>query len=280
MRRLAIVAIVSLALGGTAGYFLGRRSPETKRQEPVRSRVESSVEVRQTASHPEAEKEAEYVGQPDGLERLVEEFREKAGTEEGAPLAAALGQVHDPQVEKLAVDLVRSGDLAHQLAGLDLLDRLDIENPETRTLVLETLRTDPRPEILSAALYALHRGVPDPRETRETLAVLAPLASHSVPEVRRRGVIALAEWGAVEPALTALRDPSPDVRAGAAFALRNAPGAADTLAARVADESEDWAVREQAWRSLARCPLDERTYAIYARFREKHEAAGEAGDNR
>lgn len=261
MKYAAVVA--ALAIGGLVGHSM-RPKPEIRERVVVQTRT--IVEER-TA---EIEKKAlELRAEPERLEETLERFRQTRDPE----LSAVLGHVHDPEVERMALELARAGDLA----GFDLLDRLDIDNPEIRAAILEILRTEPRAEQLAAAIYALHRGVPDPRETEAAVAALSPLASHPDVEVRRRAVVALAEWGSVEPAIRALADPSPDVRCGAAFAIRS-PEGVPALAARVADEGEDWAVREVAWRSLARFVLDERTHAVWAAFRDRRDAVHEVGE--
>ncbi|MBI3272440.1 MAG: HEAT repeat domain-containing protein [Planctomycetes bacterium] len=229
---------------------------------------------------------SECVARPEALAFCLERFRATAGSEAGALLAVALGQVKDAEVESAALDLARSGrGEAERLAGLELLDRLDVENPATRAGVLEILRGDASLRVQSAAIYALHRGLPEPADTRRTVTVLAPLAASADPELRRRAVVALAEWApdaaSLEPVLLALADPSPDVRAGAAFALGRTrvphPGLIDALATRVADPHEDSTVRDLAWQSLTRFPLDDRTWARVQEFRLQHEAAGEVG---
>lgn len=221
---------------------------------------------------------------PEALSRLLDEFRLTAGTDRGELLAIVLGQVKDPSVEQAAVALVKGGGQAQRIAGLDLLDRLDIENEETRRVVLEVLWTDPSAELQRAALYALHCGVPQPDARREVLGAVVPLTRSTDVEVRRRAVIAAAEWApdaaSLEPVLGALRDASPDVRAGAAFALGEvrvaAPAVPQALARTVADEGEDWEVRRIAWGSLGRYPLREDEFAIFDRFRQQAEALGEA----
>lgn len=228
----------------------------------------------------------ELTDNPAALPWVLQRFREAAGTELGEMLAVTLGQLKDASVEALALDLARSGTPVQRLAGLDLLDRLDIENSPSRQAVRQMLRAESDPKVLAAALYALHRGLPDPEETRDTLAALAPLTRHADVEVRRRAVLATAEWAAdpaaLDPVMSALTDRSADVRAAAAFALGQTrllpPGLADALAARLSDPHEDWAVREMAWRTLSRLPLDERTYAAVAEFRRLREQAGEFAD--
>ncbi len=221
---------------------------------------------------------------PEELARLLDEFRLAAGSPRGEQLAIMLGQVKDPLVEQTAIGLVNGVGQAQRLAGLDLLDRLDIENEETRRVVLDVLWTDPSAEVQRAALYALHCGVPRPEARREVLGALTPLTRSTDAEVRRRAVVAAAEWApdaaSLEPVLGALRDSSPDVRAGAAFALGEVRVAStaipQALARTVADEGEDWEVRRIAWGSLGRFPLREDEYAVYERFRGQVEAVGEA----
>lgn len=221
---------------------------------------------------------AELRDNPAALAWALEKFRSNPDSEGSGMLAVVLGQLQDPEVEATALALARQGSLA----GLDLLDRLDIENPETQRAVLDLLRTgDAR--ILAGSIYALHRGTPDPTETREALSTLTPLASHSDAEVRRRAILAIAEWApdaaSLDPVIRALQDSSVDVRAGAAFALSQArllhPSTVDSLAARIADEREDWTVRDLAWQALARMPLDERAHAIVKKFGAERDAANE-----
>jgi HEAT repeat protein len=116
------------------------------------------------------------------------------------------------------------------------------------------------------------------------MAAVRPLLDHADAEVRRRAAIAAADWAADEealaPVIRALADASPDVRAGAAHGLARSrvtsPAALRALVARVEDEREDRAVREQAWRALARYPLDDRAHAVHAAFAALLEADEEA----
>lgn len=220
---------------------------------------------------------------PSALAWALGRFRATAGTEPGGLLAITLGLLKDPAVEALALELAGNGNRQQRLAALELLDRLDIENRTTREAILRMLRTETDPELLAAALYTIPAGVPEPNEARAVTEALQPLTAHEDPEVRRRAVLAVAEWArdaaGLEPVLKALADFSVDVRAGAAFALAQAPAATPevlgALSARVADEKEDWAVREQAWRAMARFPMDQHAYAVYAAFKARHDAIGE-----
>ncbi len=226
----------------------------------------------------------ELMSIPAALSWALEKYLLEPETYVGEMIAVVLGQIRHPAVEKAALDLARSGtSLSRQLAGLDLLDRLDIENPATRRTVLDLLRSDRRPEIISGALYALHHGVPNPSEIPIVMGILTQLTSNADAEVRRRTVIAIAEWApdtaSLEPVVLALRDPSVDVRVGAAFALSRSRVVSedirDALSSRVSDRREDTAVREQAWQALGQFRLDPRSYAVYEEFRRLREASGE-----
>ena len=242
--RYAIVAVLALAVGAAAAYRATRPAPAITIQE------------------------------------RLDRFHAAIGTPACDEVVAELGLIRDEAVENDAVRLAREGSKAERLAGLDLLDLLDIENPDTRDIVLEILRTERDPEIVAAAIYALHRGVPSPSEVAGVLAALRPLLSRAEPEIRRRALLAWADWSADPAPLTAaLGDASVDVRAGAAFAVgitrADVPNRAALLAEVVADESEDWGVRDVAWHALTRLPTDEATWAVVADFKARREAYGE-----
>lgn len=215
------------------------------------------------------------MGDPDLLRATLERWRQSPDPR----LTIALGLVHDPLVEQAALDLARVGGTRDaRLAGLELLDRLDTGNPDVVTEVRGILDRESDPQITSAALYALHRDAPAPAVASAVNAVLARLRGHTDETVRSRAVIASAEWGDTPaPVLAALGDGSPSVRAAAAFALGMhrfpSPDVSRALAERVADSTEDWAVREAAWRSLGRYPLDEAGHRAVMQFRAEWERA-------
>ncbi len=245
--------------------------------------IEEGEEEDQLRAYTQQKLLEELARNPEALRFALDELAQTAGSEKAAELAVVLGLLPDPEVEARALALARTGNRDQRLLGLELLDRLNIENPETRAGVVEILRNEQDNEVLGAAVYALHPGVSSPADAREVRAVLSPLTGASDAELRRRSVIALAEWaheaGDLDTVLTGLRDPSPDVRAGAAFALSQTvvwtPASRAALAARVGDPDEDWTVREQAWYSLAPLPQDQASYEAYQAFRELRDGLGE-----
>lgn len=221
---------------------------------------------------------------PQALQWALRELEQQAGSERAAELAAVLGMIADADIEARALAMARNGNLDQKLLGLELLDRLNIENPDTRQGVVDILRSEQRSEILAAALYALHPAVVAPAQASEVRAALRPLAGHAEVELRRRGLVALARWSSssadLEPVVAGLADSSVDVRAGAAFALGQAPvkdGAARAaLSATLADPDEDWVVRELAWHSLSSFPQDAASHQAWAAFAELRAGLGEA----
>jgi HEAT repeat protein len=215
---------------------------------------------------------------PGGTAELVAAFRRAEGERLGV-IAALLGERHEPAVEALAVDLARTGDRAHRLAALAILDAF--ETPAAIPVVSEILAAERDPEILQAALYALPDGGGMGVETAEALdRDLRRLAAEGEPETRRRALRALGSWGTAADDATlvgALRgDRDPAVRAAAAFALEQRRGGGEegirTLAEVVSRRDEDRDVRENAWQALRRAgplpPAARAAYDAYAAERE------------
>lgn len=215
------------------------------------------------------------------LARLLQKFRTTGNDAFASLLAVALGMTRHPEVERVAIELALVGATDNKrLAGLELLDRLDTASPSAIRALVKILTSETDPEVLGAAVYALHRDAVPPSEIESITSSLKNLMSNSDPEVRRRASIALAQWARDEadltPIVTALSDSSPDVRAGAAFALSESrvtsAAAARALADRIADPNEDWDVREQCWHALRTYQLsDARLYQVYADFRKELE---------
>lgn len=148
--------------------------------------------------------------------------------------------------------------------------------------MVDILRAERDPGLLGAAIHAL----PEPHGA--SAADAAPVSrglrdalSSNDPEVRRRAAIAYAGWGEnAEATLAALLrdDPSPAVRAGAAFALELCRPRQDetrqALARAVARRDEDRLVRENAWRALGVAgALGADQAAIYRAFAEEMEGS-------
>lgn len=201
----------------------------------------------------------------EAVESVLAEFRRAAGTPYGGMIGTALGLIDDPRVEQTAVDLVDASRPEDERAeGLRLLDRLDSTNPATRTVLLGVIREDPDPRMIGEALYGLGRVDDHPAEVARVTAAVKPLVDHWDPEVRRRAVIALAEWSTdpadLGPVIATLRGPSEPLAVAAAFALGRAraasPAAVSALRETMSDAGVAVSVRERAWRSLSRMTLD------------------------
>lgn len=220
------------------------------------------------STDPERELATRLLIDPAPRSAALEDFRRQRDPAELERLVAELGQVHDLEVEDLALELARDETCPpRRLAALGLLDALD--TPRALEVALEILRNPNAIEIRRAAIYVLPEAAGSSfARAREVVAVLkAAYADPSDAELRRRAAIALADWRVdpedLDPLLRGLRsDPSVDVRAGCAFALELAGGrdqrTIETLAAALQDRREDPLVRENAWRALARLgPLPE-----------------------
>lgn len=215
------------------------------------------------------------------LLEAVRTFRTTDNPQLAEVLAVALGLTKHPEVERAALEMVN--EPPKRLAALDLLDRLDAGTPAVTKALVRILGGEHDPEVLGAAVHALHRDALPPAEAGAVVGSLRTLSSNPDAEVRRRSAIALGEWardeGELGGVVASLRDPSPLVRSGAAFALSQArvttAAAAWGLAERVADRGEDRSVREQAWQALRAYPLaDPRLYEILAGNRAELEAHG------
>lgn len=172
----------------------------------------------------------------------------------------ALGLIDDPRVATAALDDAEHGhSTAQRLAGLQLLDRIDSSDPATLGRLAYMIATDDDPSIVGKAIFGLGHVSDDVNARHDVLAALATASRHPDPEVRRRAVIALAEWAGDSAQLgrveEALRDPSPLVRTAAAFAVGRSdhasPALIDHVALMVADPGEDPTVRRIGRNSIA-----------------------------
>ncbi len=239
--------------------------------------VGCSHEDHERARHPE-ELAASFAGDPELLAAAAARLAD-APLEELELLVVALGQQRHPLVEDAAAALALSlAEPARRALALELLGRL--RTPRALPVVQEVLARESQTSVLAAALHALPRPTGVAQGTAELLQTeLEELALGSAePELRRRALIAYADWGA-DPALlaSALRDdPDPSVRAGAAFALERLGGGGpaewELLGSLLNDPREDPTLRENAWRALgAAGPLPEhlaRAWQEFARSRD------------
>lgn len=226
----------------------------------------------------------ELAHNPQAMAWALTRMRGVVGTPEGAELGALLASFSDPQVAQLALELQQSGQRSAQVAGLEMAARLQRNDPQLRAQALTLLRQQGSdPDVAAAALYALRREPAGSAEQGQVLGALQATVQHPTPEVRRRAVIALADWApdaaSLGPVVQALQDPSLDVRAGAAFALGRTrfvtAQAEPQLVARMSDEREDWAVRDLAWRALSQYPLSDTGFGAHQRFADLRAAFNE-----
>lgn len=202
--------------------------------------------------------------------------RLRSGTlEEAGSVTTTLGRFRDVRVLRAAVALADARDAEpwRRAMALEVLDGLDASPAAPAAL---RALADPDPEVRRAAVHALPpRATIDPERAPTVLAALgAALRRDADAEVRRRAALALGRWAVdadeLGPVLTALaRDPSADVRAGAAFACelaaRDGPRVRQTLLRSMAP-GEPALVRENAARALeALGPLAEHEQRAVAR---------------
>jgi len=305
-RNLVIVAAAAGVLGIGAAAWPASRPSSPSRSEPLastttptprRATVASPVLPAAAAALPAAEEAAtegcghehdeELDGGDDGdvlLQALTQEparvdevlERLRAGTlEEAGSVTTTLGRFRDVRVLRAAVALAEARDAEpwRRAMALEVLDGLDAG--PAAPVALRAL-ADPDPAVRRAAIHALPpRAAIDPERAPTVLAALgAALRRDADAEVRRRAALAVGRWAVdadeLGPVLSALaRDPSPDVRAGAAFACelaaQDGPRVRQTLLRSMA-QGEAPLVRENAARALeALGPLAEHEQRAVAR---------------
>lgn len=198
---------------------------------------------------------------PRALQGLLRDWERRTGTELGDTLGVALGFVDDPGIAARALDVARGARRREQrLSGLQLLDRVDSTDPVIIAGLVDLLNGERDPGVVAGAIYGLGRIAEDENVRRSVIDALQGTVSNADPEVRRRSVVAIAEWAStvedVAPVLAKLDDPSPVVRTGAAFALGRtthlAPEAAARVAALAVDQTQDWTIRTIARNTTAR----------------------------
>jgi hypothetical protein len=233
---------------------------------------------------------------PDALLRAIARFRGLTDPTDLEALAVALAQVADPAVEDAALEVARrDADPRRRAAALDILDHMD--TPAARDVALDVLATEQDVELRRRALMA----VPPPAGVshEQAAAVLTTLnrilGGDRDEDLRQRAAVDLGSWGRstaeLRPLLDILaRDPSPKVRAGAAFGLEAArdrsPEVVAALVRALQSQSEDPDVRENCWRALsAISPLPADAQAAWQTYKDQHEAQleaspdGEQGDD-
>ena len=128
--------------------------------------------------------------------QLLEEFRYNTDPARAKQLAALLGPYNDPAIVQTASELAYSGDHQSQLAGLDLLARVQPRNDEARDVAIDLLGSGNDPTLLVATMNVL--AVPARTATASQRQLLndnlANLAKHYDPKVRGQSLSLLGRW--------------------------------------------------------------------------------------
>lgn len=192
-------------------------------------------------------------------------------------LKSILATVQTPEVIAFSTRLAGSMDVAERKYGLEMLQSLAPDAPETRSLVRRTLASEQSPEVLVQALGTLQSTMADPDEAAHIVAQLRMLAQHADPAVRSRSLAQLGQWdksgqGAEQLAL-ALADRAPEVRQAAVFAIAQNGGRSDSLKTAliglVNNPQESREVRGSALQVLERFALTREEYATLAAARAR-----------
>ena len=298
MRRVVWAASCALAL--VLGWIAGRS------QEPVRPPVprnrpaevagsvfppaisKASAQEPSPLSHkhrvtaqgdPEGRSVDLLSGDPNRVATLLAEFQRESSSEHLVALAEVLIEIHDPSILptmlSLAADPSRSRE--QRMAALMVIDARN--EREAFGPVSEMVRTERDPELLRAAIHAFPDGqafgMSEVRSAAAALRTVLILPTESHQGAKEAALILLGFWSASDrpSVLAALRnDPSPKIRAAAAFGLiYTAHRDGDTLRALadvVANGQEEPSVRANAWRALgASGVLPDEVIAAYQSFR-------------
>ena len=160
--------------------------------------------------------------------QLLEEFRYNTDPARAKQLAALLGPYDDPAIVQTASELAYSGDLQSQIAGLDLLARVQTRNDEARNVAIDLLSSGNDPTLLVATMNVLatpaRAATPGQRQLLNDN--LGNLANHYDPKVRGQSLALIGRWDknsavARESLSRGLTDSDAAVRSRAAFAIKN-----------------------------------------------------------
>ncbi len=165
---------------------------------------------------------------PDLRMDILEEFRYNTNPERAKQLAALLGEYNDPEIVQTASELAYSGDPQSQIAGLDLLARLQPGNPEARDVAINLLSSESNSSMLVATMNVLATPTGTATAGQRQLLTdnLSNLSLHRDANVRAHSIALMGRWDknsatSKESFTRGLSDTDPAVRAGAAYALNN-----------------------------------------------------------
>lgn len=231
----------------------------------------------QQAAGYDAEDRLRKLAQTDStaLRKLLQRYDSDKTPQARDLLKSILSTVQTPEAIAFSSRLAASLDVAERKYGLELLQSLAPDSPETRNLVKRTLASEQSPEVLVQALSTLQAGAVEPDESAQMVAQLMTLSQHADPAVRSQSVTQLGQWdksGQGGERLTqALADPSPQVRQAAVFAIAQSAvrteGVKAALIGMVNNQQESKDIRGSALQVLERFALSRDEFANFARAR-------------
>ncbi len=162
---------------------------------------------------------------PAFLQAVVSEFGVETDPKRLKRLSYLLGATKDSSLTPIASDMVYSGNRVSQLAGLDLLKRMQPYDASARDVVMNLLTTDSEPEVLVATLNVLV--LPGEATNADKQAIVdhvLPLTNNDSASVRQRSISIISQWSdddtMSDVLLSGLNDVDEQVRKTAAYASK------------------------------------------------------------
>ena len=207
---------------------------------------------------------------PSLLQSVLSIYLENTDPVRARNLAAVLAEVNTPAVVDTATQLSHSTDAASQIAGLELLAKLQPNNTHARDAALDLLTTQSDPELLFATLnvFASPAQVVSADQRQLLLDQAQLLTSHQDANVRALSISTIRTWSvgnsghaATLAATSGLQDADGAVRANAAAALIGVPNppadARQGLLSVAGNTRETKSTRQLALYALSKMPLTE-----------------------
>ena len=200
------------------------------------------------------------------LQAVADEFRAESDPERLKRLSLLLGEAQDPSLTPVASDMVYSGNRESQLAGLDLLRRLQPFDPSARDVVMNILTTEADPEVMVGTLNVLALpGQATDAEKQTIVDHVLPLTTNYSAAVRQRSISMISKWSdddtAMDVLVAGLNDVDESVRKTAAYStlgLKNpSPEIIEALFSVLEDQNELPRARKGARQSLQGKTLSE-----------------------
>lgn len=216
----------------------------------------------------------------DTLRAMIDAYRQNPDSRLGGNLQSVLAELKDPEVVDAALGLSQSTSTEEQLAGLELLAKLDMPSEEVLQITTGIIATkQAEPDVIMAAVHALPKSGIAPDNQNAILQDLSQLAqSNDNAGVRSASIFKVGELAkdaddlsVVTNMLTANNET--DDRISAAMAIQQSNVVDDqlkqTLINHMSNPEELWEIRRLSAQSLERFKLSEDEYAAYQRFLEE-----------